>query len=225
MRSNEIKIGDKFEKLTVVELPDKRNKEGKLLVVCKCDCGNIVEVVKYKLVQQYKPIRSCGCLRLERVHQNKTRHGESGGAIVGNRSKLYRTWSNMKSRCYNPNVRSYADYGAKGITVCDEWLNSYETFRDWALSNGYQEDLTIDRINPHGDYCPENCRWLTLHDNSSMAHEKACWGRNLKTGEYVEFVNIRNFAKDRNLSYSCIDRVLHGRNKTHKDWIFGYQEN
>lgn len=130
MKSNEIKIGDKFEKLTVVDLPNKRNKEGKLLAICQCDCGNIVEIVRYKLVQKHKPIRSCGCLRLERVHQNKTRHGESGGAIVGKRSKLYRTWSNMKSRCYNPNVRSYADYGAKGITICDEWLNSYESFRD-----------------------------------------------------------------------------------------------
>lgn len=224
MKSSEINIGDKFEKLEVIALPNKKDKNGRKVAVCKCDCGNIVEVAMYRLVQKDKPKRSCGCLRLERVHQRKTTHGESGGAIVGGRTKLYRTWSNIKSRCYNPNVRSYADYGAKGIIMCQQWLNSYVAFRDWALLNGYQDNLTIDRIEVSGNYCPENCRWITLHDNSVRAHEKACWGKNLKTGEYVEFINIRNFAKEHDLSYSCIDRVLHGRNKTHKDWIFGYQQ-
>ena len=107
--------------------------------------------------------------------------------------------------------------------MCDEWLNSYETFRDWALSHGYSEELTIDRINPNGNYEPDNCRWITSHDNSVRAHEVSCWGKNLTTGEYVEFVNIRNFASERGLSYSCIYRVLHGKNKTHKNWVFGYK--
>lgn len=225
MKASEIQIGDRFGKLKVIELPNKKNKEGKPLAVCECSCGNIVEIIKYKLVQKYKPVQSCGCLRLEKVHERKTRHGESGGAIIGKRNRLYRIWSNMKSRCYNHRVRSYADYGAKGIIVCDEWLNSYEDFRDWALSNGYQDNLTIDRIESNKNYCPENCRWITLRDNSVRAHEKACWGRNIETNEYVRFVNIRNFAKERGLSYSCIDRVLHGRNKTHKGWTFGYQTN
>lgn len=224
MKANEIQMGNKFEKLQVIELPNKKDSKGRPLVVCRCECGNVVEVVKYRLIQKYKPIRSCGCLRVEKVHEKKTTHGDSGGAIVGKRNRLYRTWSNMKSRCYNPNVRSYADYGAKGIVVCNEWVNSYETFKERAIANGYKEELTIDRINSNENYCPENCRWITSHDNSVRAHEKSCWGKNLKTGEYVEFVNIRNFAKSRDLSYSCIDRVLHGRNKTHKDWIFGYQE-
>ena len=223
MKSNEIRVGDKFGKLTIIDLPDERT-DGRLIATCQCDCGNVCKVVRYKLVQQNKPIRSCGCLRLERVHEVKTQHGESGGLIVGKRSRLYRVWSNMKSRCYNTKVRSYADYGLKGIMVCDEWLNSFTSFRNWALSNGYKEDLTIDRIDPNGNYCPENCRWLSAHDNFGRAHERACWGRNLDTSEYVEFVNIRKFASERDLSYSCIDRVLHGRNKTHKGWIFGYQQ-
>ena len=82
--------------------------------------------------------------------------------------------------------------------------------------------ITIDRIDSFKDYCPDNCRWITATENSVRAHEKSCWGKNIENGEYVEFVNIRKFAKERGLSFSCIDRVLHGSNKTHRNWIFGY---
>ena len=221
---NIMEVGDRYGKLVITKLLDEKNKDGRRLVECKYDCGTDGYICSVKrLTDKKKPTRSCGCLRLERVHEKKTAHGDAGGAIIGKRTRLYRTWSNIKSRCYNENVRSYANYGAKGITMCDEWLNSYETFRDWALSHGYSEELTIDRINPNGNYEPDNCRWITLHDNSVRAHEVSCWGKNLTTGEYVEFVNIRNFASERGLSYSCIDRVLHGKNKTHKNWVFGYK--
>lgn len=222
MKSCNICVGDVFGRLTVVNMDDEKDTFGKPVVTCKCSCGNIVKIVKYKLVQTTKPVRSCGCLRLDRVHESKTIHGDSGGAIVGKRSRLYRIWSNIKSRCYNKNVRSYKDYGERGIKVCDEWLNSYEEFKLWAISNGYSDDLTIDRIDSDKDYCPNNCRWITASENSIRAHEVSCWGRNIETEEYVEFTNIREFAKEYGLSYSCIDRVLHHRNKTHKNWIFGY---
>lgn len=79
-------------------------------------------------------------------------------------TRLYSIYRNMISRCYNPNTRTYRNYGGRGIGVCEEWLKSFVTFKDWALSNGYKENLTIDRINVDGDYCSENCRWVTLSE-------------------------------------------------------------
>ena len=76
-------------------------------------------------------------------------------------SRLYKTWNNMISRCYCKSFRNYRNYGGRGITVCDEWKNSFVAFMNWALSNGYSDTLTLDRINTEGGYCPENCRWIT----------------------------------------------------------------
>lgn len=213
-------IGKRFGKLTVIN--ESPPKNGRRCWRCSCDCGNETIVMEKNLKNGIT--KSCGCLRLERVHEAKTVHGESGGKIVGERTALYRCWSNMKSRCYNENVRSYADYGAKGIEVCDEWRNDFTKFSEWAYTHNYQDSLTIERIDPTKNYCPENCEWITLSENSRRAHNKYCWAKNIVTGEYVEFWGIRNFAKERDLDYKAIDRVLHGRAKTCNDWIFGYQE-
>ena len=190
---------------------------------CQCACGNVKVILGKYLVRSKNPTQSCGCLRLDRIHELKTQHGESGGAIVGGRTQLYRCWSNIKSRCYNPNVRSYADYGAKGVKMCDEWLHDFQAFASWARSHGFEEGLTINRKDSHGDYEPENCEWITLSENSKQSRpHKLCEGVNTETGEIVRFWNIRDFASERGLSYSCIDQVLHGHNKTHKEWTFRY---
>lgn len=212
--------GKRFGRLIVLQRAPNHN--GRKAWGCKCDCGNLCVVTDKNL--KSGTTKSCGCLRLDRMSDSHYIHGESGGRFAGERTRLYRCWVNMKSRCYNKNVRSYRDYGAKGITVCDEW-HDFNNFSKWARSNGYSDDLTIERKDPNRGYSPDNCEWITLGENSKRAHQRQCWGKNLNTGEYVEFTCIRDFAGQRGLSYSCIDRVLHGKNKTHKDWIFGYLDN
>lgn len=128
--------------------------------LCKCDCGEY-KTVSTKLLRR-GTTRSCGCLRKEMEVEANTTHGDTN-------SRLYKTWCNMKSRCTNQKSTDYKYYGAKGVKVCEEWLNSYEAFRDWALANGYKEGLTIDRINSEDNYKPINCRWITLSKNSRRA--------------------------------------------------------
>lgn len=214
-----MEIGERFGKLTIISIDEKGNVE------CMCDCGNKISCKHWKLTANIKPLRSCGCLRLERVHESKTVHGQSGGLICGQRTKLYRTWSNMKSRCYNPKVRSYSDYGAKGIRVCDEWLNDFVAFSDWAVKNGYDESdksLVIDRIDPNDNYCPENCRWISAHENNIRARVKTCWAVNISTGEKTKFTNIKEFAENNGFDRKIIDRVLYGKAKSHNGYYFYY---
>jgi len=134
---------------------------------------------------------SCGALAWVRAADLKrgksTRCKECGGVGVtshgGFGTRLYKTWRNIKQRCYNENNCHYADYGKRGIKVCDQWLNDYESFRDWALETGYDDSLTLDRINVNGNYEPNNCRWATMkeqarnrRDNRSVMYKGRKYG-------------------------------------------------
>lgn len=126
-------------------------------MLAKCECGECDVLASVSaLIAGTK--KSCGCLHRESARArglaNKT-HGES------RKTRLYSIWSGMKSRCEYPSDASYGRYGGAGIKLCDEWSKSYPAFRDWSIQNGYQDGLTIDRINP-GDYRPDNCRWVDI---------------------------------------------------------------
>lgn len=146
--------GKIFTHLTVLECVGS-NKNGHLLWNCKCECGNEKVIPSHKLL--WEEAKSCGCMH------HKYGHGRTN-------SRLYNIWLGMKARCFNKNSPKYSRYGGRGIKVCDEW-HSFKRFYEWAVANGYSDNLSIDRINVDGDYCPENCQWLTISENSKKAWE------------------------------------------------------
>lgn len=151
--------GKRFGRLIVLKDLGKRCG-GHIVWTCICGCGNIHEAIGNNLVRGIA--RSCGCLRREVTIKKNWKHGDRW-------IRLYTTWLNMKNRCFGKNHHHYKYYGAKGIKVCSEWRNNFITFKSWALVNGYQGNLTIDRINPDGNYEPSNCQWLTMSENSKKA--------------------------------------------------------
>lgn len=110
----------------------------------------------------------------------KIKHGKSG-------TRIYRIYINMKHRCYSKKADSYVYYGARGISVCEEWLKSFEVFQDWALANGYSDNLSIDRIDANGNYCPENCRWVTIDVQNKNKRHVSIIVADGKDAVWVEF--------------------------------------
>lgn len=150
--------GKHFGKLTVIcRGPDRINKSGKSVRwKCICECG--VETLVDGRHLKNGHTKSCGCekqISAQKMGKQQATHNRYP-------TRLYHIWNGLKMRCQNKNNDRFSAYGGRGITVCAEWAGSFETFRDWALANGYRDDLSIDRINVNGDYCPENCRWVSM---------------------------------------------------------------
>lgn len=157
--------GQKFGRLTVVAFD--RLQDHKTYWKCVCDCGLTVVATGNNL--RSGGTKSCGCLRRETTRAQgkaRTTHGESHS----NRQRLYSIWCGMRQRCNNPNHHAWDLYGGKGVKICDEW-SDYLVFKAWALEHGYEDTLSIDRIDPNKGYCPENCRWLTPSENTARANK------------------------------------------------------
>lgn len=163
----------------VAKEPVGKNKYGNVLWFCECDCGNEHIVPSGKLVQGKS--RSCGCLAREMHIKQLEKHG----ITTGGKPRTFVIWNGMKSRCLNPKSVSYKNYGGRGISICNEWMN-FENFHNWALGNGYSDDLQIDRIDNDGNYEPNNCRWITKKENM----------QNCRYSHFVEIMGIKKIVSE-----------------------------
>lgn len=195
-------INKRYGKLVVIKLDHTKQSPCGHKVkmwLCKCDCGNTKIVTTGSLTSGQT--KSCGCYRRDRITKLNTSHNMS-------KSSLYKAWCNMKMRCTNPNYTDYYDYGGRGITICEEWLE-FEAFKEWAYNNGYYEEkvngknlLSLDRIDVNGNYEPSNCRWAT---NTQQANNKRNTRRFFYNGQNL---TVREWSDITGISYTTLARRL-----------------
>ncbi len=202
-RKHVVYPGQKIHSLTVAkEIAIIDKKGGKFRsVICQCDCGNITQVAVGDIFKKH-PIKSCGC------QQHKIKHGMAG-------SPIYNLWAALKYRTLNENNTAYHNYGERGISVCDEWLE-FIPFYNWSVINGYKQGLTIDRIDNDKGYSPSNCRWVT----------RVIQGNNKRNNHIIEYngekMTMSNFCKKYNLSYHKFKKRIY-RGKSVEEAIINCQ--
>lgn len=194
-------IGEKFGRLTVLPDAIPRNGSTSKKYLCRCDCGKYTYVTISNLMSGNT--RSCGCYNKEITAKRASTHNMS-------HSKLFGIWWTMLQRCKNEKVNSYKNYGGRGIKVCEEW-QTFEPFYEWSMSHGYADDLSIDRVDNDGDYCPKNCRWTTF---SEQANNR----RNTVWVYYNgEKKTISQLAKENGVKYKALYYMYKNKNMSIED--------
>lgn len=199
--------GQTFGRLTAME---RINKNGRAYYLCQCSCGNVCCVFHSNLTQGFT--NSCGCLQREQAADRQRTHNMTG-------TRIHSIWKAMKDRCFREKCRAYHNYGGRGITICDEWLgeNGFLNFYNWAMDSGYRDDLTIDRIDVNGNYCPENCRWATRKEqgnNTRKNHFVTHDGKTMTISQWADHLGVKPSLIMQRLKRGWTDdEAIEGRNK------------
>jgi len=212
MRYNDL-VGGRYGRLVVIEYVGNYSKNRQALFNCLCDCGNQVITRGFSLASG--KTKSCGCLHKEISSYVMEKINASGKRAVmpstthGKRHHpLYLRWSTIKTRCTNKKHEHYKYYGGSGILMCSEWSNNFSAFYEWAINNGYEDNLEIDRIDNNKGYSPDNCRWVNKH-------EQAVNRRNsVFLSDGIVEKPLRDWCSEKNVGY----KLAHARYK--KGWSF-----
>jgi hypothetical protein len=175
----DVKQGDRYGRLTIIKEVERRN--GRRYFLCHCDCGN-ERIIPLGTMRQGKA-KSCGCYAQER----RSTHNET-------HTRLYHIWKTMKQRCNYEKHINFKNYGGRGISLCRDW-SDFITFRDWALSNGYLDNLTIERLDVNGNYEPDNCTWATMKEQQNNKRSNTLITYNVETKTLQEWAETLGIGK------------------------------
>jgi hypothetical protein len=198
--------GKKFNKLTVIEFIGRKNNHS--LFKCKCDCGNESIVYSNNLIRNHTT--SCGCFNIYSTINRSTTHNLR-------KHPLYVSWIGMRNRCYYEKHNRFKNYGGKGIKVFENWKNDFLEFYNWAVNNGWEKGLSIDRIDNNLDYCPTNCKFSTSKEQSRNRTS------NIKITVDGETKILIEWAESKNIHYETLRKRLK-KGWTDYEIIYGKQK-